>query len=412
MRSDPWRGKFRYIADVYLFGEAMTAPVKLLPGTWRTATIAQTWQRFSPLAKRVGITRIANITGLDTLGIPVFSSIRPRSRSLSTQQGKGVTADAARVSALMESLETWHAEHLTNTACVATYKSLRKRCNVVDIKQLAPGPQRVTMNTQLRWIEGWDMVNQVPVWVPEQAVTLDCVFGKRPRYFDVSSNGLASGNTMVEAAVHGLCEVIERDAEAQWRRAGADRRLVLETVSDPNCCALLAQCERAGMRVWAWNITADIEVPVMGVALAEDPRRPRLRELGVYQGFGCHPDAAIALSRAITEAAQTRLTYIAGARDDFFPFDYARATDPDLLMQLWQQYGQPPEESLDASSDAPGFDIKRPAHVGTVLQHVLAEVKAAGATQVIAVDLRQPRMGVPVVKIVVPGRATDVEAMG
>ena len=390
----------------------MTAPVKLLPGTWRTATIAQTWQRFSPLAKRVGITRIANITGLDTLGIPVFSSIRPRSRSLSTQQGKGVTVDAARVSALMESLETWHAEHLCNPARVGTAKSLRKLANVVDITLLAPGPQRVTMSTNLRWIEGWDIVNQVAVWVPEQAVTLDCVFGKRQRYFDVSSNGLASGNTMVEAAVHGLCEVIERDAEAQWRRAGADRRLVLETVTDRNCRALLTHCERAGMRVWAWNITADIDVPVMAVALAEDPRRPRLRELGVYQGFGCHPDAAIALSRAITEAAQTRLTYIAGARDDFFPFDYARATDPELLMQLWQQYGQPPDESLDASSDAPGFDVARPTHVGAVLHYLLDAVGTANASQVIAVDLQQPQLGVPVVKILVPGRAMDVEAMG
>lgn len=395
-----------------LFGESMTAPVKPLPGTWRTATIAQTWARFAPLAKRVGITRIADITGLDTLGIPVFSSIRPRGRSLSTQQGKGVTAEAARVSALMESLETWHAEHLQNPVRVESAVTLRRSANIVDINQLAPGPKRASPRTTLRWVEGWELLSQTPIWVPEQAVTLDCVFDQAPRYFDISSNGLASGNTMIEAAIHGMCEVIERDAEATWRRTGSDRRLVLETIEDPICCELLARCERAGMRVWAWNLTADIDVPVMGVALAEDPRRPRLRELGVYQGFGCHPAGAIALSRAITEAAQTRLTYIAGARDDFFPFDYARATDADLLASLWEQYGQPPDESLDASHASSEFAPQRPTLLGRVLQQLLTTVQAAGVEQVIAVDLQQKRLGVPVVKILIPGRAVDVEAMG
>src|ERR1043165_6629990 len=96
------------------YDEVLDAPTQLRDGTHRASTLDATWRRFSPLAKRAGITRIADITGLDTLGIPVFTAIRPMGTSLSTQQGKGVTVDAGRLSALMESLETYSAENLSS----------------------------------------------------------------------------------------------------------------------------------------------------------------------------------------------------------------------------------------------------------------------------------------------------------
>src|ERR1051325_6080824 len=96
-----------------LHGRALEARTTLRDGPHRAASLEGTWARFAPAQRRAGITRIADLTGLDTLGIPVFTAIRPMGRSLSTQQGKGTTALAAKVSALMESLETWSAEHLT-----------------------------------------------------------------------------------------------------------------------------------------------------------------------------------------------------------------------------------------------------------------------------------------------------------
>ena len=60
----------------------------------------------------MGITRLADVTGLDRIGVPVFQAIRPLSRSVSVSQGKGLDPDAARASALMEAVETWHAERI------------------------------------------------------------------------------------------------------------------------------------------------------------------------------------------------------------------------------------------------------------------------------------------------------------
>jgi len=384
-----------------LFDQPLDAPIRLRAGTLRAASLAATWTRFAPAARPAGITRIAELTGLDTLGIPVFAAIRPMGRSLSTQQGKGTTALAAKVSALMESLETWSAEHLALPVVRGSARALGDRA--VDVRKLARPRGRLDRDARWRWVEGWDLVADRAVLVPEQAVTLDTTF-RVPPVFDISSNGLASGNGLAEAIAHGLCEVIERDAEAAWRRRGDDRRLVLDSIDDPACRALIERIAGAGARVFVWDLAGDAAgIPVIGAAIMEDPGEPAWRTLGFYQGFGAHWLPEIAIARALTEAAQTRVTYIAGGRDDFFPFDYARATDPALLAALWQRFSAPCDEAV-AFDDLPRRDARS---IGDALAHLVGLHR-----QVIAVDLTHAALGVPVVKVIVPGRATDIEAMG
>ena len=372
-------------------------------GTHRAATLDATWARFAPAMKRAQITRIADITGLDTLGVPVFAAIRPMGRSLSTQQGKGITAAHARVSALMESLETWTAENLALPTTRTSAKRLGDRA--VDVRALPRPRGRLDRSATWRWVRGRDLVSDREVFVPEQAVTLDTTF-TAPPLFDISSNGLASGNVLVEAIAHGLAEVIERDAEAAWRRTGSDRRLVIDTIPDPVCRALIDRITSTGARIWLWDLEGII--PVVGCAIMEDPREPAWRALGFYQGFGAHVDAQIAITRAITEAAQTRLTYIAGARDDFFPFDYERATDPEVLADLWERMAAPCE--TPALFD--DLVARSTSSIDEDLAVMLDAVTADGSPQVIVVDLTHPTLKVPVAKVIVPGRATDIEAMG
>ena len=138
----------------------------------------------------------------------------------------------------------------------------------------------------------------------------------------------------------------------------------------------------------------------------EDPRELAWRPLGVYQGFGAHLRPEIAIARALTEAAQTRLTYIAGGRDDFFPLDYARATDPELLAAMWERLAAPCDEPVDVRRAAGDAHPRSSATISTALR------ARPRARSVVAVDLTHPELGVPVVKVIVPGRATDVEAMG
>ena len=50
------------------------------------------------------------MTGLDIIGIPVWFAARPNSRGLSVSQGKGLVAEQARLSAIMEAIEGAVAE--------------------------------------------------------------------------------------------------------------------------------------------------------------------------------------------------------------------------------------------------------------------------------------------------------------
>jgi YcaO-like protein with predicted kinase domain len=390
---------------------ALRAKKRHVDGTHRARAPGATLAAMRPLMKRLGITRLARLTGLDCVGVPVWTAIRPNGRSLSTSQGKGLSDDAAAVSALMESIETWHAERIEKPVVRGAWRRLRTRLPLVDPRQLPRERHvRIDLDAPLDWIEGWDLLAGTPRWVPLEAVTLDCVMPatRQPR-FALSSNGLASGNHVLEAVVHGLCEVIERDAEARWRHTRGQRRVDLATVRDPHCRTLLDRVAAAHVHTIVWDITSDVGVPAFGAAIMENPHEPAWRALGLYQGFGCHLDPAVALARALSEAIQTRVTYISGSRDDFFPHDYARTTDEELLTAIWDEVTRTPGERVDFARlppSAAGESFE--ADVRTIL----ARLVAAKVKQVVAVDLSHPGLGVPVVKVLVPGRANRVELMG
>src|SRR5207244_11552045 len=132
-------------------------------------------------------------------------------------------------------------------------------------------------------------------------------------------HGLASGNDPVEAINAGLDEVVERDAVALWiarpLRRRADCVLDLASVDDPDCRALLARYDAAEIAVRVWHVTTDIGIAAFLCEIrdlsAGDPGRLRR-----FHGSGCHADRAIALSRALTAAAPTRLTCLARLRAD------------------------------------------------------------------------------------------------
>jgi YcaO-like protein with predicted kinase domain len=352
---------------------------------------------------RCGITRLANVTGLDHVGVPVFVAVRPLARSTVTSMGKGPDVVSARVSALMESIETWHAEHLdvpVRTGSAATLGRLGVPVVAPSTLPLAPGarPDRIDPDT---WVEGYDLLRDRPAWVPRDAVSMDFV-GVRPDA-DAGllrgSNGLASGNHLVEAAVHGLCEVVERDATARWR-AGPDlRRVDLTTVTDPLCRDLFDRLAGAGLRLAVWDVTSRVDVPAYGCVLLQDPSDTLWYNAGVHDGFGCHLSPAVAVARAVTEAVQTRMAYICGVREDVGRAEIAAATAPGVMERVWRELDRTPATVPFRTTDRSGSDARDD------LDTVLAALAAAGCDQAVVVDLSRPPTGVPVVKVLVPGLA-------
>ena len=166
------------------------------------------------------------------------------------------------------------------------------------------------------WVRGKNWRTGAPVWVPYELVSTDYTLPllSGTGHFNANTNGLASGNCALEAVLHGLCELIERDATALWWRrspkAKAARALDLDRLGDRACRWVLERYADADIKVAVWDTTTDVGVAsfLCGV-YGRDPPLPEF-------GAGCHPSRDIALLRALTEAAQARTTFIAGSRDD------------------------------------------------------------------------------------------------
>lgn len=304
-------------------------------GSYRSCQPSETIERLTPHLGEFGITRVANITGLDRIGIPVWMAIRPNSRSLSLSQGKGLTHEAARASAICESVETFYAERCANPLRIARYASLRAEQNVANVERL-PVARHGLYSPQeaIPWVEAVDLMQDRGVWIPYELVHADATIPRHPGSgcFVFSTNGLASGNTAAEAAFHGLCELIERDAMALWKMQSAEAqkrtRLAIESVDDPVCVELLRRFEDAEIDPLIWDVTSSVGVPAFRVLIFDRWAQSQLTSLPVAFGAGCHPERGVALTRALTEAAQCRLTTISGSRDDFTRREYAYTTMP------------------------------------------------------------------------------------
>lgn len=378
-------------------------------GTDRAVAPERTLERVTPWLARCGITRVANLTGLDRIGIPVVSVVRPNARSLATSQGKGLTSAAAKASGVMEAIECYHAEHVALPLRSASWNELphgRTRLDLQGLPRFVGGKFSVGQST--RWVQGRDLLAEASVWVPLEVVDLDF---RMPRdwatgCFFAGSNGLSSGNTFFEAVSHGVCELIERDANTLWQftaevERGA-RRLSLPSVGDPACQELLARFEAAQVDVCCWDVTTDVGVASFLCTVADAAPSP-LRPLRPVAGSGCHPRREIALLRALSEAAQGRLTLIAGARDDLSMDLY----DPEDALARLERFkrgttGRAPTRRFE---ETPTFCADT---FEEDLAHELEQLERCGLSQVVVVDLTQPELGIPVVRTVVPG----LEAMG
>ena len=381
-------------------------------GTHRWIAPSDTLKRAGRLEEPLGISRVANVTGLDCIGIPVVMVCRPNARSLAVSQGKGLDMEAARASGLMESIELYHAERITLSLKLASHNELRFSHDLVRVESLPLiSISAFHPNRTLLWIQGIDVFNSVPTWVPYELVHMNYTvpFPTGSGCFVMSSNGLASGNHALEAVSHALCEVIERDAVTLFRfrsaREQAEMRVILDSITDPGCRSVLELYKRAGVTVGVWDTTSDVGVATFRCVILDTSPNP-FRQLGPVEGMGCHPVREVSLLRALTEAAQGRLTLIAGSRDDNGRARYGETRDQGLVQRARERLSELPVRRFDQTptyvNDTFEADVKL----------LLDRLRDVGLEQAIVVDLTKPEFGIPVVRVVVPGLETYHHVQG
>jgi ribosomal protein S12 methylthiotransferase accessory factor len=373
--------------------------------THRTCPPEETLERIRPLFPSAGITRIADVTGLDRIGIPIILAMRPNAPTLANSSGKGFTVAAATVSAAMEGIELDFAEQFSlrregpehGMSVRATHRELAAAGLVCDAELLPLSRCSLfSPDEPEHWTMGFDLMTQRPMAVPFDMVSMIPGYQRErgPLSFQVGSNGLASGNVFLEAVCSGLGEVIERDAvTCTTVRFGGRVDLApavdLAEVSYPSVRSLVERLHGSGLSVVLFDCTVDTMVPCYEALIFDD----LIPDTGSFRGYGAHLDPHVAMVRALTEAVQSRGVYIAGSRDDMMSLEHRRMRRPSAARP-----GRVEPDTTAASRQSSAGDTFEEDCV-TLLQRVAG----AGIEHAIVVELTPPGFDVSVVRVVVPG---------
>lgn len=380
-------------------GENCSRPSLPLSTSVRSRSLVETLELAKPLADTLGIVRVFEITRLDAIGIPVFAAVRPTAATLCVNAGKGCTVEEARVSAFMEAIEFAIADRELLMACPEQLSNLDLADSTgFRISDYCPRLGiEVAADERITCVGAESVLDGGVVMIPAEAVFLThpASFGRR--LLGNGSVGLASGNTLIEASVHAALEVIERDIQSF--QAVRDTSILINTDTAPDHIRGLAEsCRSAGHALALSFVESGFGLSYFSATLL-DPDPSRI--IRMFGGYGCHPDPVIAATRAICEAAQSRLSFIHGARDD--------------LSVGWRHWNDATEQrrndsvrnfmlrlKLSPSAPFPSASPELPYSPEHLWQHVCSSIIRMGFTKILRYRYAMPNEGLHVVRIVIP----------
>lgn len=253
-------------------------------------------------------------------------------------------------------------------------------------------------DAELDWTPVWSMTAQTHRLLPTGMLYFGAPVEPGPRFVQADSNGNAAGSSMEDAVLQAMLELVERDSVALWwynrtSMPGID----LDAFGDPWLAEVRDTYAAIGREVWVLDVTADLGIP----AMAAVTRRTGADREDIMFGFGAHLDPRVALRRALTELNQLMPAMIAKGDGDRYECD-----DPDAL-RWWREAtvaNQPyllPAEGVTPRGPAdyayaPSNDLLADV---TRIQSMLAE----RGMEVLVLDQTRPDVGMPVVKVIVPG---------
>lgn len=361
----------------------------------------------SAVAEKMGVTRVTDITWLDKIGVPVYAGIRPfaATGSLNVHNGKGMRPNEAKIGAYMESIEFSLAESMKHQQEI-------KKFTVQEIQNSFP-PGLVlssfgaklgvsfSPSEEIYCVTATDIISGHKGLIPAELVFHPVnLSGQRSFYGGTTTNGLCSGNTRLEAAIHGVCEVLERDVKS-FDIINNDSCLVDINTEPDAIRALRKKIEDAGLILALRKTTNEFNLPYFSAFILEpDSQNP----ISVADGYGLHPVAEIAATRAITEAAQSRLTHIHGGRDDIvkriFFYQKNPHLDEKIIMKGIREKILSPEKMT--SFFAPDEEKYLPESVETLWQYIKDKMALAGFHHCFVYELSPENFHFKVLRVVIP----------
>lgn len=386
-----------------------------LSSSLRAERLEVTLARARLLAKDLGISRVTDITRLDCVGVPVFASIRPAAQpgSLCVNAGKGINVAEARVGAYMEAIEYAFAEYNRASLKVSmvpagdVYDGRTRPDAILDFCPTMNA--EIDLDDPIACVAAKDICSGETFAVPAELVFLPfpSELGGR-RYFGSNSNGLASGNSVLEATVHGLAELIERDV-CSFQAITDDSELVSNRSLPSAIRDIQSNLVSAGINLYVRHLENIFEIPYfMAVVAEQDSKDP----IYISVGYGCHPWKEIALTRAVCEAFQSRLSFIHGGRDDLVN-RHKRFSR--LSRKARMAYAENLMTKVSRNGSSIQFrDLPDRSRFATDLESALAVLADAlarnGFTRVLRVVYTPSELPLHVVRVLVPGLECFTEA--
>lgn len=326
-------------------------------GTLRTATLSTSIEDFWYHNRDIGVTRISSIGEQDRLRSYVFNTVRPNAfpGNLTVSTGKGLTRQAALASALGETYERYWAEpprHLSELEYLKRHPTISERMPRVSYAELLGYPSYAKHDSDAILIGAQSLTTGDMVLVPA-AMFLTPFRSDTP---DRASDGIASGNSISESIIHGILELVERDA-VTFMHFSREFAIIDRSTAPEFAQAILRAASTQDVDSVILYRRGLLELPVFEVILVDhlipDP-------MLICAGSGCHIHPELALSRALTEALQTRACVIAGLREDLGP-DYKGLRASGFIkqyqsLQAWLDSSETirfPEERLDLMRSTP-----------------------------------------------------------
>ncbi|MER5789628.1 YcaO-like family protein [Streptomyces sp. NPDC001980] len=366
----------------------------------------ETWDFLKPLLPRVPVTRVYDTTPLDYISSPVWSAVTPLAKDLMVSAGKGATPIAAKLSAVMEAIERVSAEEIPARRIVrGSYEELAPAAAVDPEDFSLPQDTTYRPDAVFSWTGAYDLAQGGHHLVPTDLVLNPSTEGMTAR---IETNGLASGNTYSEAVLHAVCELVERDAvsEEAFYSAHHDpvfsprrplRVISPESVPAGTAKELIDALTGQGLVVRIQDLTSVIDIPVIRVVLFDDGYFGQEGKVTYFPGYGADLQPERALLRALTEACQGHASFATGARE---VFETGRARRrPAELKRLDSLYRNPGSLAFPQAKDGSGSILQN-------IRTVVGRLRDAGHEKCLVTELSREDLGVPVVRVLVPGLAS------
>ena len=377
--------------------------IKYFKGTHRIIPPNETIKNNEEKCKIAGITRITEITHLDRIGLPVFSAIRPTSQdgAISIYGGKGISSEHAKASAMMEGFERYSAEKQCENLVTGTVSEISSKGNTIDVESLNLPKDFKKENIELfnlEWNICHDLISGDDYYVPSNAIYHPYVLEDNSckSLFKSNTNGLASGTSLEEAILHGMFEVIERDAWSIFELTHKNyKQIDLDSIESETVNDAISKFSENDIKIKLMDFTADVNIPTIA-ASADDTL---LKDAGLLTlGIETHLDPEVAVLRALTEVAQSRATQIHGAREDTVRADFARTAGYERMKRINKYYFQEEDEKIRLSD----IENRSTDSITKDIDIVLDELKSNEIEHVLYYDLTRPELNVNVVRVIIP----------